>query len=241
MPDSVPVETTDEAKAALKLAVEFAQDVFGGDAVFSARMDRDERSINNVDLFLAPKYTKKTKHTAKLAVSMTRHTKLLIEKHQIKIKQESAKGSMAAQGQALQTEFANWLNARGFEAVRGRPKATLGDDWETPEVMGAKKDRAAAEKALKEAKEILDEQVPKARQEAEKILAKAKESAVATANAMLKLRAEAEAEAIKIRAKATAQADAEANQIRTRAREEALASAQTEASQIRAAASAEAQ
>ena len=61
MPDSIPTETAGEAYFAMMVAVHFAQETFGGQAVFAARIDRDERSTNNVDLFLAPIYDKSDK------------------------------------------------------------------------------------------------------------------------------------------------------------------------------------
>lgn len=136
LPASVPVETREQAQAALELIVQFAQDTFGGAAVFSARMDRDERSLNSVDVFLAPRYEKVTKRASKQAVSMTRFTKMLVEKHAVVIEQDSARGSMSAQGKALQTELAQWLTGKGYEAERGKPKTAPGDDWVSPEIAG---------------------------------------------------------------------------------------------------------
>lgn len=152
LPDSVPVATKEEAQAAMELAVEFAQHVYGGRAVFSARIDRDEVSLNTVDVFLAPRYVKKGK-VEKDAISMTKHSKELAVKHGHAIKgtdkagkQISTRSSMQAQGRALQDELAVWLTEKGFPTDRGKSKLTNGDDWKSPEIMGARKDRAAAEK-----------------------------------------------------------------------------------------------
>ena len=41
MPDSIPTETENEAYFAMVLAVHFAQETFGGQAVFAARIDRE--------------------------------------------------------------------------------------------------------------------------------------------------------------------------------------------------------
>lgn len=156
MPDSLPTETEEQARAAMGLAIAFAQDVFGGEAVFSARIDRDERSTGNVDLFLAPVYMKTTKRQSKRAVSMTHHLKLLAEKRGRTATANSARGSMIAQGQALQDELTAWLRARGIAAERGQAKTTDGRDTVLPEVLGARHDREAAEKARQEAQEALE-------------------------------------------------------------------------------------
>lgn len=151
MPDSIPTETDSEAYAAMLIAVHFAQETFGGQAVFSARIDRDEKSTNNVDLFLAPIYDKSDKKApggSKKAVSMTRHLKLLAEEHGFDVKgARSAKASKQSQGKALQSAFADYLVQHGFRALRGKPKTTIGSDWDTPEIYGAKRDREAAENA----------------------------------------------------------------------------------------------
>lgn len=195
LPASVPVETEVDARAALALVVQFAQDSYGGNAVFSARMDRDERSLNSVDLFLAPRYLKVTKRKSEEAVSLTRFGKLLAKKRGIEDRSDSAKGSMQAQGSALQDELADWLTARGFEAQRGAAKDRDGDDWKTPEVMGARKDRAAIEQFIAEQlPEVMDK-----RAEADRLLADA---------ARIKAEAEAAAEETKRQAQIAADADA---------------------------------
>ncbi|MCH2486751.1 MAG: hypothetical protein MK010_03275 [Erythrobacter sp.] len=152
MPDSIPTETESDAYFAMLVAVGFAQEAFGGQAVFAARIDRDEKSTNNVDLFLAPIYDKNDKKApggSKKAVSMTRHLKLLAEEHGFDVKgARSAKASKQSQGKALQTAFADYLVHHGFRALRGKPKTASGSDWDSPEVYGAKRDREAAEKGL---------------------------------------------------------------------------------------------
>lgn len=214
LPASVPVETVEDARAALALIVQFAQDSYGGNAVFSARMDRDERSLNSVDLFLAPRYLKVTKRKSEEAVSLTRFGKLLAKKRGIEDRSDSAKGSMQAQGSALQDELADWLTARGFEAQRGAAKDRDGDDWKTPEVMGARKDRAAIEQFIAEQlPEVMEKRV-----EADRLLADAariKDEADVAAE-QIKRQAENEARASAAAIQATA--EAEAGRIRSAAK-----------------------
>lgn len=228
LPDSVPVATREEAEAAMKLAVQFAQDTFGGRAVFSARMDRDEVSLNNVDVFLAPVYEKKTKHTSKMAMSLTRHLKQLIEKtpEGEVVKHASAKESKQDQGKALQTALAKWLNDKGYYAERGVPKLTKGKDWEPPELVGKRKDFARAQEAfaeyvqteagmvvarLQESTATLDDAKAEAERilaDAQKLAAEAREHADAAArSAASAVLAKAEADAVRIRREAKDDAD----------------------------------
>lgn len=93
-------------------AIRFAQETHGNDAVFAARVDRDEAGQLTVDLFLAPKYEKVTK-TGKSSVwvSTTKHGKELAQKHQAEIQRRHprAKGKLTGPrhvGIALQEEFA---------------------------------------------------------------------------------------------------------------------------------------
>ena len=57
-------------------AVKFVNDKFGGDAVFAARLDRDEEGINKVDVFFTPKYEKQYKNKpSQTWTSLTKHEK----------------------------------------------------------------------------------------------------------------------------------------------------------------------
>ena len=59
----------------LKHARAFAETVFGKRSIFADRVDRDEAGLHVVDLFLAPRYFKKTKHVEQEAVSISKHMK----------------------------------------------------------------------------------------------------------------------------------------------------------------------
>ncbi|RIA37082.1 hypothetical protein DFR49_2957 [Hephaestia caeni] len=140
-PEAVPVATTEDAERALAVAVKFATSVFGDEAVFAARMDRDEKSLTNADLFIAPRYLKKTKNAEKIAISLSRHLKIMAEKYG---PLPSDRNVLRAQGQALQDEFAAFLRAEGYQAIRGQKKQTTEDDWVSPEAFGADVDRKIA-------------------------------------------------------------------------------------------------
>lgn len=124
-----PKELVDPNDAAgmLDHARAYAERVFGPDAVFADRIDRDERNKQVVDLFIAPKYLKPNK-VAKVAVSMTRHLKLLAEKH-------GHKPHPMGIGRAMQDElfeyFRDVMKLDGVE--RGATKVFAGDDWKSAE------------------------------------------------------------------------------------------------------------
>lgn len=145
----------------MTLAVDFAQEIFGGNAVFAARMDRDEKSLTNVDLFLAPRYIKETKHDSKDAISISKHLKILAEKYRLGPRKTDCWDSpqdrnkdqptLRQQGSALQDALADFFLHRGYEARRGDPKETPTPDWMSPEMYGAKKDREVANALNQEA------------------------------------------------------------------------------------------
>lgn len=55
----------------------FIEAVFGHEAIFADRVDRDERGRHNVDVFVAPKYIKQNKSGPKVAISTSRDLKEL--------------------------------------------------------------------------------------------------------------------------------------------------------------------
>jgi hypothetical protein len=120
-------------------ARKFAEKHFGGNAVFADRLDRDEAGLHVVDLFLAPRYVKKTKHEEKEAISISKHLKDLAVATG---RWDPAKGRDApliVQGQALQDVWFEYLKhecqleAKGV--ARGSPKRTAGGDWMPSEVL----------------------------------------------------------------------------------------------------------
>lgn len=121
-----------DSERMLRAARQFAKKTFGSDACFADRMDLDEKGKHAVDLFLAPKYTKRTKHTEKVAISTTRHLKALAKKH-------GKAPTLRGQGQALQSEWFEFLrDEMGLEAVqRGVAKDLLAPDWVSPEELAA--------------------------------------------------------------------------------------------------------
>lgn len=121
------VDPTD-ASGMLDHARAYAERVFGPDAVFADRIDRDETNTQVVDLFIAPKYLKRTKRSEKLSVSMSRHLKKLAEKHGHPPLPQGI-------GRAMQDElfeyFRDVMKLGGVE--RGARKTYPGPDWKSAE------------------------------------------------------------------------------------------------------------
>ncbi len=111
-------------------AREFGKQIFGEQAIFADRVDRDEKSRHVVDLFVAPLYLKKTKHQAKLAVTMSRHLKAVAEKY-------GHRPDPRGCGRALQDALLDYLSENmGLErAQRGSAKLIPGPDWKSAEEL----------------------------------------------------------------------------------------------------------
>jgi len=140
----------------LRLAREYAGEVFGKDAVFADRIDRDEKGRHVVDLFVVPKYEKVTKHTTKVAVSTTRHLK----QHAVDMKtwdEGKQPATLRAQGRALQTSFHEFLVDHGIDAERGKTKITAGSDWKSAEELEAARIRRDADNYVKTQTRQLDD------------------------------------------------------------------------------------
>jgi len=123
----------------LAQAVAFINRTHGGDAVYAARVDRDEAGETIVDVFAAPKYEKRTKRTKADEVgatwaSTTKFGRELTEKHQqeIQTRHHSAKGMLQGPrmvGIALQSEFASFFREKnGVPLAPKKMKKTFLED-----------------------------------------------------------------------------------------------------------------
>lgn len=125
-----PKDLVDPADAAgmLDHARSFCERIFGTEAIFADRIDRDEKNKHVVDVFVAPKYRKRTKATEKDAVSMTKHLKKLAEKR-------GHPPIPPGIGRALQDELFEYLrDVMRLDGVeRGAGKAFAGPDWKSAE------------------------------------------------------------------------------------------------------------
>lgn len=100
-------------------AIAFVNRTHGGDAVFAARLDRDETGLTTVDVFAAPRYAKVTRSGEAIWTSPTKFGKSLALRHQKEIRARfpDAKRPLTGPrsvGIALQAEFALF-----FEEING--------------------------------------------------------------------------------------------------------------------------
>ena len=126
-----------DQQAMLDHAVGFLNDFHGGNAVFAARLDRDEKGRHTVDAFLLPRYEFRYKdgRTA-IKASVSKFSKA-------EAKRRFGKDDRRSQGSALQDAFYEHLRYKmSLEAVLPpkRKKTTTKDRLE-PEELALKRDR----------------------------------------------------------------------------------------------------
>ena len=137
----------------LRAAVEFINESHGGDAVFAARLDRDEAGRHSVDVFFSPKYEKTTKaHGSQLWISTSKHGKELCKKHRAEIERRHG-GTFTSGprqvGIAINSEFRNYLKKKGLKLAPKKEKENSRPDRVEPEALKAEKDIATAKRAKK--------------------------------------------------------------------------------------------
>lgn len=151
-------------------AMSYIQSTHGGDAIFAARLDRDEEGETIVDVFAAPKYEKRTKRTqpdeaGKTWASATKFGKELAEKHQPEIRRRfptAKEGSLTSPrmvGIALQSEFASFFEkANGIPLDRKIEKdSATPDRLEIEALKHIRSERQAMEAEYIEKKNALDD------------------------------------------------------------------------------------
>ena len=162
--------TEETEKRMLQEAVDFVNRTNGGDAVFRARLDRDEEGQHGVDVFFAPKYTKTTKRGSATWISLTKFSKAMAvarfgEKQAEKKNEKTGKfepvfdddgqpvmvdcDSAYYQGRAFQDEWFEHMRDRmGLDWVeRGKPKVGRDPDRLEPEEYGLERQREELEKS----------------------------------------------------------------------------------------------
>lgn len=135
-----PTEITPSEKnqnSMMKLAIRFVNENYGGDAVFAARVDRDEEGEHIVDVFFSPKYVKHTKDKKGNPVetswiSTSKHGKELCEKHREEIMNRNDKNTFTntprSVGIALQSELVPFFARHGIKIDPKKPKGTYVND-----------------------------------------------------------------------------------------------------------------
>jgi F0F1-type ATP synthase membrane subunit b/b' len=155
----------------LDAAVKFVNATHGGDAVFAARLDRDEAGQHNVDVFYAPKFEKITiarKSDTEAGIrrgdkitttwmSTTRHGKELCEKHRDEIESRNDQGKFSTTprsvGIALQSELFMFLKSEGLDLAPRTPKSGLTPDWQETDAWKRTQDEKAKAKRIADATE----------------------------------------------------------------------------------------
>ena len=128
-------------QAMLDWAVTFINNTHGGQAVFAARLDRDEKGRHNVDVFFCPKYTKSTKARGdELWISPTKFGKALCKKHEDELVRRDKHGQFKTGprqvGIALNSELRLQMAQSKVLAPlikQKREKAEPASDWVSPE------------------------------------------------------------------------------------------------------------
>jgi hypothetical protein len=140
-PVDLPLPDEAAEQLMLRRSIDFMNRTLGGDAVFAARLDRDESGRHTVDVFATPKYMKKTKDGERLWVSTSKHLKALCQKHLVEIKARYPKvknpDSMKCQGIALNSEFHEFVTSLGMKPKRKVEKNHSVPDRVSPETYAA--------------------------------------------------------------------------------------------------------
>ena len=131
--------TPEREQQMLDDAVNFINETHGGNAVFAARLDRDETGRHTVDVFSSPTFVKQTKQrkNAEMWVSATKHGKELCEAHRAAIERRN-KGKFTTSpksvGIAMQEALYEYLHSKyGNEIKKGNEKDIAKTDRLSPE------------------------------------------------------------------------------------------------------------
>lgn len=164
-PTPFAILNRDQRKARMmRQAIDFINETHGGNAVFAARLDRDETGETVVDVFAAPRYAKQTKKGSDDWVSLTKYGKTLAVKHQEEVARrnpdqaKTSKGkpitSPRAIGMSLQSEFATFferengvaLSARTMKERPGPDRLGI-DEWKAAKSAMEAEEAAARQRA----------------------------------------------------------------------------------------------
>jgi len=150
-PAELPVSERNE-KAMLNHAIKFINDSHGGEAVFAARLDRDEKGQHVVDVFYSPRFEKhnKKQNITQKWVSTTKFGKALCQKHRDEIERRHDGHFIDGPRQvgiALQEELHQSLTDKGLHLDERKEKDYYQADRLEPEMYRIK-DLENREKAV---------------------------------------------------------------------------------------------
>lgn len=222
----------------LAIAVDFVNQTYGGNAVFHARIDRDEQGQHGVDVFFAPRYQKHTASKgAEQWISLSKFSKENARarygerRKEVKNKKTNKfepvldregkpvmvwNDAAEFQGRALQDAWFEHLKAHAgdkYEVERGKQKKGRDPDRLSPEDYAAEQEQ---KKLLAEVERQLETKEPEVDPEdchqrvAAKIIEKASERALSEARDFARDAAEKDSETFLARAMEKAKADAAA-------------------------------
>ena len=133
-------------------AIEFVNNTHGGNAVFAARLDRDEKGKHLVDVFATPLFVKTNvkRKSTEMWMSATKHGKQIAEKHRDEIISRNPKGLFSTSprnvGIAMQSELFSFLKAKYGDDIKPKnAKKSFSNDWLSPEAYQVKKASAFIE------------------------------------------------------------------------------------------------
>lgn len=186
--------TPENERLMLAEAVKFTNEIHGGDAVFHARLDRDEQGKHGVDVFFAPRFEKLTgrkKNKRETWISLTKFEKEKAESLGLRDAGPRARGRM------FQDLWAAHLREKmGLEwAERGQEKESFLPDRLSPEAFKLKQDRERLEQekaALVKEREVLKEHEARAEE--------MRKAAVRRAGLAFQQQKQAKSEALKLAA-----------------------------------------
>lgn len=148
-PTGLPTDEETQ-KAMLHHSMKFLNDVFGGEAAFAGRLDRDESNRHVVDVFLSPITTKTSaKGVQSRWIQTSAPLKALCQKHKAEIMRRhpaikpTSIDNKRCQGIALQSEWRDYLQSLGLQLAQKREKGSSTPDRVSPEEYALKARQAA--------------------------------------------------------------------------------------------------
>jgi hypothetical protein len=126
----------DQQATMLKHAVHFMNEFHGGDAVFAARLDRDEKGRHTVDVFMMPRHDFRYKDgRIQKRAAVSKHTKAEAQRRY-------GKQDRRAQGSALQDAWFEYMrDEMRLDVLPPEKKKATAKDRLEPEELALRKDR----------------------------------------------------------------------------------------------------
>lgn len=133
--------TEDQQDRMLRNAAQFMNEFHGGDAVFAARLDRDEKGRHAVDVFMMPRHDFQYKDgRIQKRAAVSKYTKAEAQRRY-------GKQDRRAQGSALQDSWFEYMRDKmGLDVLPPAKKKATAKDRLEPEEFALRKDRRKLQK-----------------------------------------------------------------------------------------------